>query len=103
MPATRVTVASNAKQSSRAPLLVPASTSPDPSAANSIRELVFKTAQSKLRIKKPAKIYVARTGQELIAEDDWRAALKDDVVLLVSTGEEYVGLKKEDRNQHRTF
>ena len=95
MPATRITVALNSKQSSKAPLLIPASTPYDPSAASSCRSLVIKTAQSKLRLKKVSRIFTAKTGEELESEDDWKGALRDDVVLLVSAGEDYVGAKKE--------
>jgi hypothetical protein len=70
VPAIRVTIASNAKQSQKAPVVIPASASADPAAASSIRALVFKTAQSKLRLKKPIRVYVGRTGQELLTEDD---------------------------------
>ncbi|KAF1840857.1 release factor H-coupled R [Cucurbitaria berberidis CBS 394.84] len=94
MPATRVTIASNAKQSQKAPLLIPASATTDPAAASSIREFVFKAAQSKLRLKKPTRIYVSPTGQELLTEEDWKNNIKDDVILLISAGEEYVGAKK---------
>ncbi|KAF2657508.1 hypothetical protein K491DRAFT_703385 [Lophiostoma macrostomum CBS 122681] len=100
MPATRVTLSSNAKQTSKTPLLIPASLSSDPSAASSIRSLVLKTAQSKLRIKKPARVYVAGSGKELVVHDDWKECLRDDVVLLVSAGEEYVGVKKEGGSSH---
>jgi hypothetical protein len=103
MPATRVTVSSNAKQSLKTPLLVPASLSFDPSATSSIRSIVLKTAQSKLRIKKPSRVYVGSSGKELIEENDWKESLKDDVVLLVSVGEEYVGLRKEASGGHGTL
>lgn len=95
MPAIRVTVALNVKQSQKAPLLIPASATTDPIAATSIQGLVFKTAQSKLRLKKPSRVYVGRTGQELVNETDWKINVKDDVVLLVSAGEEYIGVKRE--------
>jgi alpha-beta hydrolase superfamily lysophospholipase len=95
MPATRVTIALNAKQSQKAPLLIPASASADPASATSMRALVFKTAQSKLRLKKPARIYVGGTGHELINEEDWKYNIKDDVVLLISAGEDFVGVKRE--------
>lgn len=95
MPPTRVTVASNAKQSQKAPLIIPSSTSLDPSSSSSCRSLVTKTAQSKLRLKKASRIFVAG-GMELTSEEDWRAALKDDVVLLVSTGEDYVGSRNDE-------
>jgi hypothetical protein len=94
MPAIRVTVASNAKQSQKAPVIIPASASADPKAASSIRALVFKTAQLKLRLKKPTRVFAGRTGQELLTEDDWKLNVKDDVVLLISAGEEYVGARK---------
>lgn len=88
---TRVTIANNARQSQKAPLLVPASASANPSVANSVRSHVFKSAQSKLKLKKPSRVYIGKTGQELIKEDDWMSNIKNDVVLLVSAGEEYVG------------
>ena len=56
---------------------------------------MFKAAQSKLRLKKPSRIFVSRTGQELLTEEDWITNIKDDVLLLISAGEEYVGSKKE--------
>ncbi|KAJ4367410.1 hypothetical protein N0V83_006992 [Neocucurbitaria cava] len=99
MPATRVTIALNARQSQKAPLLISASATADPAAANSIRGLVFKTAQSKLRLKKPARVYVSPAGQELLTEEDWKKNIKLDVTLLISAGEDYVGVKKED-NTH---
>jgi hypothetical protein len=95
MPSLRVTVSLNTNQSHKTPLLLPAAASPDPSAANSCKSLVVKVAQSKLRLKKVQRIFVARTGDELITEDDWVRVLKNDVVLLVSAGEPYVGLKKD--------
>ncbi|KAH7095890.1 tRNA-splicing ligase [Paraphoma chrysanthemicola] len=95
MPATRVTIALNTKQSQKAPLLVPESASADPAATSSIRALIFNTARSKLRLKKPLRVFVGRNGQELISEDDWKRNVKDDIVLLVSAGEEYVGIKCE--------
>ncbi|MCJ1305722.1 hypothetical protein MMC08_008538 [Hypocenomyce scalaris] len=96
MPSTRITIASNSKQSQRAPFLIPSSTSLDPSSANSCRALVVKTAQSKLRIKKASRVFAAGTGQELLEESDWKSVLRDDVVLLVSAGEDYVGARKEE-------
>ena len=95
MPATRVTISSNAKQSLKAPLLIPSSNSYEPSAPSSVKSLVLKTAQSKLRLKKASRIFVAG-GKELITEEDWKATLKDDVVLLVSLGEEYVGSRSTE-------
>ncbi|KAJ4296608.1 hypothetical protein N0V90_006655 [Kalmusia sp. IMI 367209] len=94
MPATRITLALNVKQSQRAPLLVPASASSDPLLPNSIRTLVFKTAQSKLRIKKPTRIFVAGTGDELLSEAEWKSNFRNDIILLVSAGEDYVGVKR---------
>ncbi|KAL8793543.1 MAG: hypothetical protein Q9195_003916 [Heterodermia aff. obscurata] len=95
MPSTRVTIASNAKQSQKAPLIIPPSTSCNPASPVSFRSLVIKTAQSKLRLKKASRIFIAG-GKELITEEDWKAALKDDVVLLISIGEDYVGSRNEE-------
>ncbi|KAF1930701.1 uncharacterized protein M421DRAFT_99332 [Didymella exigua CBS 183.55] len=92
--ATRVTVASNAQQSQKALLLAPVSAVADPVAANSVRSLVLKTAQARLKLKKPVRVFIKQTGQELTREVDWKTNIKNDVVLLVSAGEEYVGLKK---------
>lgn len=93
--ATRVTIANNTKQSQKAPLLIPASAPTDPTLAGSIRARVCKSAQSKLQLKKPSRIYVGKTGQELLTEEDWKSNIRNDIVLLVSTGEEYVGARKE--------
>lgn len=95
MPATRISIALNTQQSQKAPLIIPASASADPEAASSVRALVLKTAQSKLRLKKPTRIFAGKTGQELLAEEDWKGNIQNDVVLLVSAGEEYVGVKRE--------
>lgn len=92
--ATRVTIVNNAQQSQKAPLLISASAYADRGAANSIRSLVFKTAQAKLKLKKPSRVFVKQTGQELVSESDWLHNVKNDVILLVSAGEEYVGVKK---------
>lgn len=95
MPSIRVTVSLNTNQTLKTPLLIPADASFDPEDAKSARSFIVKTAASKLRLKKVQRIFVARNGDELLTEEDWKAALKNDVVLLVSAGEDYVGLKRE--------
>ncbi|KAH7414472.1 tRNA-splicing ligase [Phaeosphaeria sp. MPI-PUGE-AT-0046c] len=95
MPATRLTIACNAKQSTKAPVLIPVSAAHNPVASTSVCALVLKTAQSKLRVKKPTRIFVAGTGKELLSEEDWKNSIKDDVVLLISAGEDFVGVKRE--------
>jgi hypothetical protein len=95
MPATRLTIALNTNRSQQAPLLIPASALADPTIATSVRALVLKTAQSKLRLKKPSRIFVGKTGYELVTEEDWKSNIKDDAVLLVSAGEEFFGVKRE--------
>ena len=95
MPSIRVTLASNAKQSQKAPLIIPSSTSYDPASPVSSRSLVIKAAQAKLRLKKPSRVFIAG-GKELISEEDWKAALKDDVVLLISAAEDYVGSRNDE-------
>ena len=91
IPATHVAIAlHSSKQSPKAPLLLPFST-PSPF---SRRDLVIKTALSKLRLKKASRVFVA-DGRELLKQQDWEDVLKDDVVFLVSAGEEYVGTKKK--------
>jgi hypothetical protein len=99
MPATRITVASNAQQSSKAPLLIPVSTS----STTAIQALVFKTAQSKLRIKKPTRVFAGKTGEELLEDGDWVKYLSNDVTLLVSAGEEYVGLRRADGTHGKLY
>ncbi|KAK1915452.1 hypothetical protein P3342_003262 [Pyrenophora teres f. teres] len=99
MPAIRLTVASNTNQSEKAPIVIPACASPDPAAPSSIQTLVLKTAQSKLRMKKPIRVFVGRTGQELLTEKDWKTCIANDLVLLVSSGEEFVGIKRESNVQ----
>ncbi|KAF2833329.1 release factor H-coupled R [Ophiobolus disseminans] len=95
MPATRITVALNANQSSKAPLLIPAIASDGPEGITRIRNLIFKTTQSKLRLKKPTRVFVRKTGQELLSDEDWKNNIKDDVVLLISAGEDFVGVTRE--------
>ncbi|KAL6718066.1 hypothetical protein ACLMJK_004151 [Lecanora helva] len=95
MPATRVTVASNTKQSQKAPLLIPSTASADPCVTPSCFSFVIKTAQTKLRLKRASRVFV-HGGRELIKAQDWVDVLKDDATFLVSTGEEYVGSKKEE-------
>jgi hypothetical protein len=96
MAATRVTVALNTNQTQKAPLLVPSSASLDPIATSSVQSLVFKTAQSKLRLKKPTRIFIARTGEELLTEADWTRNVRNNVTVLVSAGEDYVGVNKNE-------
>ncbi|KAH8730983.1 tRNA-splicing ligase [Phaeosphaeriaceae sp. PMI808] len=79
MPATRITIALNTEQSQKAPLLVPASTSANPEDAKSIC-----------------------TGQELLSEADWKNNIKNDVVLLVSARENFVGVRRESGVQANT-
>jgi hypothetical protein len=99
MPQTRLTIALNANQSVKSPLLVPAIASHDASLPSAIRSLVLKAAHSKLRVKKPARVFVAGTGKELLTEDDWMSSsMRDDVTLLISAGEDYVGVRKEEES-----
>ena len=95
MPSIRITLALNSKQSQKCPLLLPGAAILNPSDPNSCHSLVFKAAQSKLRLKKPSRIFVAGTGKELHTERDWKDILRDDIVLLISSGEDYVGNIKE--------
>lgn len=82
MPSTRLTLTSNASQILRCPLLL--STSPDPFST------ILTTAKSKLRLKKPSRIFLPG-GHELLTAADIHAILKDDLTLLISSGEDYVG------------
>lgn len=95
MPAFRITIALNSKQSQKCPLVLPGTAALNPSDAKSCRSLVFKAAQSKLRLKKPSRVFVAGTGKELESEQDWKFILRDDVVLLLSAEEDYIGNVKE--------
>lgn len=100
MPAIRITLALNSKQSQKCPLVLPGTTILNPADPSSCRSLVVKAAQSKLRLKKPSRIFVAGTGKELQTEQDWKSVLRDDVVLLISAGEDYVGNIKEPPPSH---
>jgi RNA-splicing ligase RtcB len=88
---TRITVASNRNQSLKAPLVIPSGSSLVPKDQGSCTRLVKQHAQTKLRLKKPHRIFVAGTGKELEHAGDWESQLKDDIVLLISLGEDYVG------------
>ncbi|KAI9890718.1 MAG: hypothetical protein M1814_003648 [Vezdaea aestivalis] len=89
MASKRFTVASNANRSLKAPLIVPTLAVNNPTATNSIRALVLKTAQTKLRLKHGSRIFFDN-GKELSTEEDW-ASIPVDKTLLVSTGEDFIG------------
>ncbi|KAF2430585.1 hypothetical protein EJ08DRAFT_238691 [Tothia fuscella] len=91
----RVTIALNTNRTIKSLLLLPADAPRDPKAAKSCHSLVLAGAKTKLRLKKGWRIFVSESGEELLIEEDWRTNLRNDVVLLVSAGEEYVGLRKE--------
>jgi hypothetical protein len=46
-------------------------------------------------LKRPARIYVGGSGHEPINEEVWKHNIKDDAVLLISAGEDFVGVKRE--------
>jgi hypothetical protein len=95
MAPIRVTISLNTNQSLKAPLLLPVDAPRNPDVPKSCRSLVLNAAKAKLRLKKPTRIFVAGTGQEVESEEDWESILKSDIVLLASGGEDYVGLRKE--------
>lgn len=79
---TRLTLVSNASQNLRCPLLLSPSSDP--------RSAVLATAKSKLRLKKPTRIFLPG-GQELLTSADILSHLTNDLTLLISTGESYIG------------
>ncbi|KAL0639850.1 hypothetical protein Q9L58_001167 [Maublancomyces gigas] len=83
MPSTRLTLVLNTSQNLRCPLLL-SSSSPDCKVA------IFTTAKSKLRLKKPSRVFLPG-GHELHTSVDILAVLKKDLTLLISAGEDYVG------------
>ena len=89
MPSIRIIIASNSNQIVKTPVILP---SLDSSAA--YHTYILKAARDKLRLKKPIRIFV-QGGRELFTETDWSSTLGKDVILLVSTGEDYVGNKQE--------
>ncbi|KAF2815483.1 uncharacterized protein BDZ99DRAFT_459331 [Mytilinidion resinicola] len=98
MPPTRLTLALNASQTKRTPVILPPNAPRDPALPNSCQELLFKAAKDKLRLKgKTAKwrIFVARNGLEVLGKEGWESALAEaetkEIVLLISAGEDYVG------------
>lgn len=99
MPLTRLTVALNTNRNTKTVLLLPSTSPADPtSGPTSIHAQVLKSAQTKLRlkVKKPnaPRFFVARTGAELLAPDDWARVFHDDAFLLISAGEDFVGKKE---------
>lgn len=101
MPSTRITIALNSKQSQKAPLIIPSSPSFDPNSPSSCQSLVIKNAQSKLRLRKASRVFVSG-GRELIEPKDWQDVLENDVLFLVSAGEDFVGLKTDNENTNVT-
>src|SRR5437773_7919 len=80
---TRISLASNAKQTNKTIVLLPSNT-PD------VRAHLFSIATQKLRIKKPSRILLSG-GRELHSQTDFQSVLKNDITLLISSGEDYVG------------
>ena len=98
MPSMRVTVASNVNQTLRKPVLLPLSAVTDPKSKSSYLSHTLKAAKDKLNLKKPTRVFVYG-GQELVDQEDWESRLRNDVVLLVSTGEDYVGNRTQASDQ----
>ncbi|KAF2501677.1 hypothetical protein BU16DRAFT_522588 [Lophium mytilinum] len=98
MPPIRLTLALNASQTKRTPLILSSSAPRDPALPNSCQELLFKAAKDKLRLKGKSskwRIFVARNGLEVLGKEGWESALAEaetkEIVLLISAGEDYVG------------
>ncbi|KAL8741666.1 MAG: hypothetical protein Q9190_005755 [Brigantiaea leucoxantha] len=81
-------------------MLVPSPSSTEADPETLIRNLVIKEAKSKLRLKKPSRIFV-HGGHEISSSMDWRSHVKDDTVLLISSGEDYVGPRTDSRPDAR--
>jgi release factor H-coupled RctB family protein len=81
MPSHRVTLVSNANQVQRITFLLPS-----PSAA-----AVLKAAKDKLRLKKPSRIFLPG-GDEVT--DNLAPHIGNGIQLLISSGEDFVGLRK---------
>ena len=97
MPAIRVTLVNNVKQTQKTVLLIPSSTTPDPSAPNSCKTLILSCAKSKFQSKKASRVYDAK-GRELQTTEEWQQALRNDAVLLVSKGDEdYIGASEDEK------
>ncbi|KAF2145393.1 uncharacterized protein K452DRAFT_283753 [Aplosporella prunicola CBS 121167] len=98
MGSMRLTIALNSNRNLKSVLLLNAATSFDPADPASVQSLVLKSAQSKLRLKLKkgavGRIFAARNGTELLTTDDWKREAFNDAVLLLSVGEDFVGLKK---------
>ncbi|KAI5781510.1 tRNA-splicing ligase RtcB-domain-containing protein [Geopyxis carbonaria] len=87
MATHRITLASNTNRNIKTILLLP-STTPD------LVAFIFSAAKSKLRLKKPTKLYVLPTGAELTSHADILSVATTSIyqpTILVSLGEPYVG------------
>jgi len=79
----RVTLAANNKQTNKSIILLPSS-------ITDTHRFLLDSATKKLRIKKPSRIFVSG-GRELTSSTDYNSVLKNDITLLISSGEDYVG------------
>ncbi|KAF2019018.1 hypothetical protein BU24DRAFT_340829 [Aaosphaeria arxii CBS 175.79] len=102
MPSTRLTLTLNTNRTTKCPLLIPSDLLLPTSSLTPLRNLVLKTATSKLRLKKPTRIFDVLTGKELLTFEDWTTALRDpDNTLAISAGEDFVGVPRKDaRDRH---
>ncbi|KAJ3031565.1 UNVERIFIED_CONTAM: hypothetical protein HDU68_002663 [Siphonaria sp. JEL0065] len=86
---TRITLASNAKRTIKTVIIFKASS------AESDRKQLFDIAKNKLRVKKPQRLFLS-DGRELLG-DDFISLLHTDCTVLVSCGEEFVGIVRESQ------
>lgn len=78
----RVSLISNANQSQKITFLLPTASS----------AAIFKAAKDKLRLKKPSRLFLP--GGDEITENDLPNHLENGVELLISCGEDFIGLRK---------
>ena len=80
----RVTLISNANQSQKTTFLLPTAS----------ETAIFKAAKDKLRLKKPSRIFLL--GGDEIVETELPNHIKNGVELLISCGEDFIGLRKSN-------
>jgi release factor H-coupled RctB family protein len=87
MPSVRVTLISNAQQNVRCAAVLSLT-------SETARTAILDYGKRKLRLKKPSRIFLPG-GQELDPSSPWLSIVQNDSVLLVSCGEEYVGVRSD--------
>ncbi|KAJ3109016.1 hypothetical protein HDU96_007352 [Phlyctochytrium bullatum] len=86
----RIELAPNVNQRNRVVTIVKINSEAASSSSEECRKQLLATAKNKLRVKKPSRLFT-EDGAELVNDSDIAAGLRDGCLVLVSSGEDFIG------------